>query len=102
MARMVKQLKRAPQRLSLAHCSFIGVGPNKSIPVELNRGFIGSDLAKGKSLIFGWMILVFFLCQIMHLPPTCFIIDLFFKIQYILLIFTGYILLLHVHDCAIF
>ena len=44
MARMVKQLKRAPQRLSLAHCSFIGIGPNKSIPVELNRGFIGSDL----------------------------------------------------------
>ena len=55
MAYVVKQLKRAPQRLSLAlarRC-FIMTGPNKSIPGELNGGFIGSNLAKGTSLIFG-------------------------------------------------
>ena len=87
MARLVQPLKRTPQRLSLSRRCFIMTGPNKSIPIALNGGFIGSNLAKGKSLIFDWMSFVLFLWQRMHLLPTCFITDLPFKIQYILLMF---------------
>ena len=61
--------------------------PNNSIPVELNGGFRGSNLAKCRSLIFGLIFLTLFLWQRMHFLPTCFIIDLPFKIQYILLMF---------------
>ena len=57
MAHVIKQLKRAPLRLSLARRCFIMTGPKKSIPVELNGGFMGSNLAKGRSLIFGGMFL---------------------------------------------
>ena len=84
----VEQLKRAPQHSYLAGCCFIVTGLNKSIPVELNESFIGCNLAKGRSLIFGWMFFILFLWQIMHILPPCFINDLPFKIQYILLMFT--------------
>ena len=40
MARVVKHLKGAHQCLRLARRCFIMTGPNKSIPVELNGGFI--------------------------------------------------------------
>ena len=86
MAYVVKQLKRAPQCLSLAcHC-FIMTGLDESIPVELHWGFIGSNLAMGRSLIFGWMFFNLSLWQRIRLP-TCFVIDLPFKIQYILVMF---------------
>ena len=85
MARVVTHLKRAPQ--SLAHRCFIMTGLNKLILVELNGGFICSSLTKGRSLVFGWMFSILFLRQRIHLLPICFIINLAFKIQYILLIF---------------
>ena len=86
MARVVKQMKRAPQNLSLAR-RFIMTDPNKSIPVELNVGFIGSNLAKGGLFIFCRMFFVFSHWQRIDLLPACFTIDLPFKIQYILLMF---------------
>ena len=88
MVLVVEQLKRAPQQSYLAGCCFIVTGLNKSIPVELNESFIGCNLAKGRSLTFGWMFFILFLWQIMHILPPCFINDLPFKIQYILLMFT--------------
>ena len=87
MARVVKKLKRDHQRIRLACRCLIMTVPNSSIPVELNGGVIGSNLAKCRSLIFGLIFLALFLWQRMHFLPTCFIIDLPFKIQYILLMF---------------
>ena len=53
----------------------------------MNGGFIGSNLATYRSLIFVWMFFFLFIWQRIHLVPTTIIIDLHFKIQENLLIF---------------
>ena len=65
-ARVVKQVNKAPQCFSLACLYFTYIGPNKSIPVLQNGGFITSNLSSGRSLIFGFKFFAHFLWHVMN------------------------------------